>query len=44
LRVPGSHAVGIREVPVDALVIDLGDLTRLPGLMDMEVDLVLDVP
>ncbi|MFM8304790.1 MAG: amidohydrolase family protein [Actinomycetota bacterium] len=34
-------AVGPREVPEDAVVIDLGDHTLIPGLMDMEVNLVL---
>jgi imidazolonepropionase-like amidohydrolase len=31
-------------VPTDAVVIDLGDLTLLPGLMDMEVNLLLGGP
>jgi imidazolonepropionase-like amidohydrolase len=31
-------------VPSDATVIDLGDLTLLPGLMDMEVNLLLGGP
>jgi imidazolonepropionase-like amidohydrolase len=31
-------------VPADAVVIDLGDLTLLPGLMDMEVNLLLGGP
>ncbi len=31
-------------VPDDALVIDLGDLTLLPGLMDMEVNLFMGGP
>ena len=34
-------AVQPREAPEDAVVIDLGDHTLLPGLMDMEVNLVL---
>ncbi|MBM3659846.1 MAG: amidohydrolase family protein [Actinobacteria bacterium] len=34
-------AVAPREVPDDAVVIDLGDHTLLPGLMDMEVNLIL---
>jgi len=34
-------AVQPREVPDDAVVVDLGDHTLLPGLMDMEVNLVL---
>src|SRR5215204_3074311 len=33
-----------RSVPDDAVVIDLGDLTLLPGLMDMEVNLLLGGP
>ncbi len=33
-----------RSVPKDAVVIDLGDLTLLPGLMDMEVNLLLGGP
>jgi imidazolonepropionase-like amidohydrolase len=32
------------SVPDDAVVIDLGDLTLLPGLMDMEVNLLLGGP
>ena len=32
------------SVPGDARVIDLGDLTLLPGLMDMEVNLLLGGP
>ncbi len=32
------------SVPPDALVIDLGDLTLLPGLMDMEVNLLMGGP
>ena len=32
------------SVPDDAEVIDLGDLTLLPGLMDMEVNLLLGGP
>jgi imidazolonepropionase-like amidohydrolase len=33
--------IGPKEVPADATVIDLGDMTLLPGLMDMEVNLVM---
>ncbi len=33
-----------RSVPDDAVVLDLGDLTLLPGLMDMEVNLLLGGP
>src|SRR5437660_7435704 len=32
------------SVPADAMVIDVGDLTLLPGLMDMEVNLLLGGP
>ena len=32
------------SVPDDAMVIDLGDVTLLPGLMDMEVNLLLGGP
>src|SRR5438270_11644073 len=32
------------SVPADAAVIDLGELTLLPGLMDMEVNLILGGP
>ena len=34
-------AVQPRAVPDDAVVVDLGDHTLLPGLMDMEVNLIL---
>lgn len=33
-----------RSVPPDAIEIDLGDLTLLPGLMDMEVNLLMGGP
>jgi imidazolonepropionase-like amidohydrolase len=36
--------VGPSSVPADAVTIDLGDLTLLPGLMDMEVNLLLGGP
>jgi imidazolonepropionase-like amidohydrolase len=36
--------VGPTAVPDDAVVVDLGDLTLLPGLMDMEVNLLLGGP
>jgi imidazolonepropionase-like amidohydrolase len=36
--------VSPRSVPSDASVLDLGDLTLLPGLMDMEVNLLLGGP
>ncbi len=32
------------SVPADAVVLDVGDLTLLPGLMDMEVNLLLGGP
>lgn len=32
------------SVPPDAVVIDLGDLTLLPGLMDMEINMLLGGP
>src|SRR6266550_2449381 len=37
-------AVAPRSVPDDAVRVDLGDLTLLPGLMDMEVNLLLGGP
>jgi imidazolonepropionase-like amidohydrolase len=37
-------AVSPASVPADAVTIDLGDLTLLPGLMDMEVNLLLGGP
>ena len=37
-------ALAPTSVPDDALAIDLGDLTLLPGLMDMEVNLLLGGP
>ncbi|MEU6644444.1 amidohydrolase family protein [Saccharomonospora sp. NPDC046836] len=36
--------VGPATVPAEAEVIDLGDLTLLPGLMDMELNLLLGGP
>ncbi len=36
--------VGPSAVPEDAVEVDLGDLTLLPGLMDMEVNLLLGGP
>ncbi len=36
--------VGPTSVPADSVTIDLGDLTLLPGLMDMEVNLLLGGP
>ncbi len=40
----GSLQVAPASVPDDAVVVDLGDLTLLPGLMDMEVNLLLGGP
>src|SRR4051812_37357723 len=37
-------AVGPAELPSDATEIDLGDVTLLPGLMDMEVNMLLGGP
>ncbi len=37
-------AVSPSSVPPDATTIDLGDVTMLPGLMDMEVNLVMGGP
>jgi imidazolonepropionase-like amidohydrolase len=46
LLVDGAHIVDVSpaSVPQDAMVIDLDDLTLLPGLMDMEVNLLLGGP
>jgi imidazolonepropionase-like amidohydrolase len=46
LLVEGEHIreLAPRSVPAGARVIDLGDLTLLPGLMDMEVNLLLGGP
>jgi len=46
LLIQGEHIVDVApvSVPDDAVVIDLGDLTLLPGLMDMEVNLLLGGP
>jgi imidazolonepropionase-like amidohydrolase len=46
LLVDGGRIVEIAptSVPGDAVVLDLGDLTLLPGLMDMEVNLLLGGP
>src|SRR4029077_4079640 len=46
LLVEGEHITEVapRSVPADARVIDLGDLTLLPGLVDMEVNLLLGGP
>ncbi|MEV6658260.1 metal-dependent hydrolase family protein [Nocardia fluminea] len=37
-------AINPAEVPADAQVIELGELTLLPGLMDMEVNLLIGGP
>src|SRR3954471_331732 len=46
LLIDGDRIVEVAptSVPSDATVIDLGDLTLLPGLMDMEVNLLLGGP
>src|SRR5436305_10268463 len=46
LLIDGGRIVEVAptSVPSDAAVIDLGDLTLLPGLMDMEVNLLLGGP
>jgi imidazolonepropionase-like amidohydrolase len=36
--------IGPASTPADAVVLDVGDLTLLPGLMDMEVNLLLGGP
>jgi imidazolonepropionase-like amidohydrolase len=46
LLIDGDRIVEVAptSVPGDALVVDVGDLTLLPGLMDMEVNLLLGGP
>jgi imidazolonepropionase-like amidohydrolase len=46
LLVEGERIVAVTPsaVPDDAVVIDVGDVTLLPGLMDMEVNLLLGGP
>lgn len=46
LLIEGERIVEVSPatVPDDTVVIDLGDLTLLPGLMDMEVNLLLGGP
>lgn len=46
LLVEGERIVAVapESVPDGAVVVDLGDLTLLPGLMDMEVNLLLGGP
>jgi len=44
--VDGEHIVDVAPAspPADAVVLELGDLTLIPGLMDMEVNLLLGGP
>jgi imidazolonepropionase-like amidohydrolase len=46
LLVDGDRIAAVQptSVPGEAVVVDLGDLTLLPGLMDMEVNLLLGGP
>jgi imidazolonepropionase-like amidohydrolase len=46
LTVEGNRIVGVdaADVPDDARPIDLGDVTLLPGLMDMELNFVIGGP
>jgi imidazolonepropionase-like amidohydrolase len=46
LLIDGDRIVDVspRSVPDDAEVLDLGDVTLLPGLMDMEVNLLMGGP
>src|SRR5437879_6747554 len=46
LLIDGDRIIDIapRSVPDDAVVVDLGDLTLLPGLMDMELNLLMGGP
>jgi imidazolonepropionase-like amidohydrolase len=46
LLVEGERIVEVAptSVPDEAVVVDLGDLTLLPGLMDMEVNLLMGGP
>jgi imidazolonepropionase-like amidohydrolase len=46
LLVEGDRIVAVApaSVPADAVEVDLGDLTLLPGLMDMEVNLLMGGP
>ena len=46
LLIDGERIVEVQptSVPEDAVVIDLGDVTLLPGLMDMEVNLLMGGP
>jgi imidazolonepropionase-like amidohydrolase len=44
--IEGEHIteVGAARPPRDAEVVDLGDVTLMPGLMDMELNLLLGGP
>ena len=46
LLIEGDRIVAVAptSIPADAVTIDLGDLTLLPGLMDMEVNLFMGGP
>ncbi|MHB8662330.1 MAG: metal-dependent hydrolase family protein [Acidimicrobiales bacterium] len=46
LLIEGDRIIEVApaSVPHDAVVLDLGDLTLLPGLMDMEVNLLMGGP
>src|SRR5580698_7078464 len=46
LLIEGEHIAKVQpdSVPDGAVVIDLGDVTMLPGLMDMEVNLLMGGP
>ncbi len=46
LVVEGNEIVGVNpaELPITATEIDLGDLTLLPGLMDMELNMLIGGP
>ena len=46
LLIEGDRIVDVAptSVPADAVELDVGDLTLLPGLMDMEVNLLLGGP
>jgi imidazolonepropionase-like amidohydrolase len=43
-RIVAVGPISAADVPDDALLVDLGDVTLLPGLMDMEVNLLLGGP
>ena len=46
LLIDGDRIVGVSptSIPADAVELDLGDVTLIPGLMDMEVNLFLGGP